>query len=88
MPQGIQVWDATGTLIFDTTTITARLIGYQTITNSSGNITNSQFSTGTPFYLFMPGSYTTTTSPQVVFSGTNMSWPAGTFSGIIYYGVR
>jgi hypothetical protein len=92
MPQGIQVWDASGNLILDTSTVTVRILDVITISaNGSGNITNTQFSTGVPFYFFQPFQYLIGNyQPTVTFSGNTMSWSLPNFapSGLLYYGVR
>jgi len=92
MPQGIQVWDASGTLILDTSTVTVRILDVITISgNTSGNVTSTQFSTGIPFYFFQPFQYRRgNNQPTVTFNGNTMSWslPASAPSGLLYYGVR
>ena len=92
MPQGIQVWDAGGNLILDTSTVTVRILAVITIAgNTSGNVTSTQFSTGIPFYFFQPFQYLIGNfQPTVTFTGNTMSWslPNNAPSGLLYYGVR
>lgn len=52
MSQGIQVFDASGNIVFDTNQVTGRLFGYQDLYGSGGvsfTVTDSRFSSGTPF---------------------------------------
>lgn len=85
MPQGLQIWDASGNLVVDLTDHFGRLIGYQNV-SSSGSFSSSEFSKGTPFYLYLPSNYNQN-YPSIFFSGNTLNWTGSSFSGVIYYGV-
>ena len=72
MPQGLQVWDAGGVLVIDTTTRVGRLIDVITITgaNMSGSDTNDQLLTGDPWF-FLTGDHED--QPTVSFSGNDIT---------------
>lgn len=88
MAVGIQIWDASGTSVIDETTRLARILGITTSGTSGGSLSDSGFSTGTPFAVFIPtignefgGVYATPT-----WSGTTMSW-GNSVAGRIVYGI-
>lgn len=89
MPQGLQIWDASGNLIVDTTSRLARIIDSVTITSSnmSGSVNNARLAEGEGFY-FLAGS--NDNMPTVSFSGTTMTWTqfATGWVGRLFYGVR
>lgn len=92
MPAGLQIWDATGHLIVDTTSKLARIIGSVAIGagNQTSSVTDSHLSEGTPFFFL---AYNGLTPLVVSIAGTTISWaPAvgfvGTFTGTLYYGVH
>jgi predicted GTPase len=76
MPQGLQVMDASGNIIFDTNTVAGRIIGTVDITASTaGSVTSSGFSTGTPFWVFQPKTTAYfSRAPSVTISGNTLSW--------------
>lgn len=54
MPEGMQVYDENNNLLIDTTTLVGNFINSFTTTARSGSISNSLFSTGTPFAFASP----------------------------------
>ena len=90
MPQGLQIWDSSGNLVFDTNTAAGRVLGIADITaTTSGSASNAGFATGTAFWFFQ----TKTTSyftevPSITLSGTTLSWDntSGT-NAFLMYGV-
>lgn len=93
MPQGLQVFDASGNVVLDLGTSTGRFIGSVTTGSVGGSVTSAALATGTPFYtiLLLSGADLGLKSPDVSFSGDTMTW---TYSGatainnaIILYGV-
>ena len=86
MPQGIQVWDASGNLIFDTNDQTVKIFGITAVgaTTSSdtdtGTITDARFTMFAghdPFYITLEGGQGTTdfkSAPVWSFSGNNLNW--------------
>lgn len=86
MPEGLQVWDATGNLVQDIPNRLTRLLGVVATTTAAGSLTDARFATGTPFYQ-KQGVDFNSTGKEVTFSGTTMSWTAGNHSGNIRYGV-
>lgn len=79
MAQGLQIWDASGNLIFDTSDRISRVLGIVTITaNVSGSVTNSGFSGLSPFWFCIPLDYDTYMPEFTFTSGTNnlaWTWP-------------
>lgn len=89
MPQGLQVWDAAGSLIVDTSVKLARLLGVQVVGvgNPSGNLVDANFAQGTPWY-FIIGQLDPYNRPDVSIAGTTLTWTSrGSFTGSIMYGV-
>lgn len=86
MAVGIQVWDASGNLIMDTPTRMGRVLGITASGTSGGSVTNSGFSTGTPFAVYVPtGGFTGVFGNLVpTFSGTTMSWGVSDAGNIVY----
>jgi hypothetical protein len=75
MPQGLQVWDASGNLILDLTDRLGRILGISTLTPpTDGSVINADFATGTPFWACVPVSSGRAPVPNVSFSGTTLSW--------------
>lgn len=92
MPAGLQVWDAAGNLILDTSYRTGFVLGKVDIanaTNASGNVTDANFANGTPFYFYVADNTQALNEPTVAFAGNTMTWTATTSSwtGSIYYGI-
>ena len=92
MPQGLQIFDASGNIIFDTSNAIGRVLGVaNVVASTSGTVTNDGLTTGRPFWIFQ----TTTTQyfsaqPTVTASSTSnvLSWNTGSSTnGIIIYGV-
>lgn len=90
MPQGLQIFDAAGNVIFDTNVRAGRVLGVASVVAATaGSVTNAGLATGTPFWAFQ----TTTTSyftaaPTISVSGTTLSWGAEAgAAGNIVYGV-
>ena len=75
MPQGLQVFDAAGNVIVDTSTRLGRVLGSATIGPSgSGSITNASFALGTPWCMIYNSSSFPTYEPVISFSGTSLLW--------------
>jgi len=51
MPQGLQIWDASGNSIMDTTTKVGTILGMETIGTSDSFVSNTGLSLGTPFWI-------------------------------------
>lgn len=98
MPQGLQIWDANGVSMLDTSTYTCRLIGIASANGVSGSATFPDLNTGTPFAYFNPffTGDVTGYNPNISISGTTVFWvyntPAGQYqppiSGTIFVGVK
>lgn len=99
MPQGIQVWNAAGTLVLDTSRRAARILGFELIYNVAGSVTNAGFATGSPWAAF--NAYTTWFDRKEIgqlnarFSGNTLLWdkciatqPNDLFLGWLFYGIR
>lgn len=90
MPQGLQVYNADGTIKLDTSTLLGRIFGSVSIPSGqvTGTIANPQFTQGTPFLVsFFPiGVFTANiTDPvptfgQITYSYSNgaITWVRGT----------
>jgi hypothetical protein len=75
MPQGMQIWDASGNLILEISDRIARVLGVASITGGTdGSVTNAGFSTGTPFWACVPVASGRAPVPDVSLSGTTLSW--------------
>jgi hypothetical protein len=51
--QGLQIWNASGTLILDSSDRLGRIVGSARVTGTNGNAV-ADLSQGTPFYSFQP----------------------------------
>lgn len=97
MPQGLQVWDASGNLIVDVSDRLTRILGTILVAaGSSGTVTDDGFLTGTPFPIAIrtnAGSPSfmnnTMVPPSITFAGNVMTYNVASPSGDhrIIYGV-
>lgn len=75
MAAGLQVWDANGDQIVDTTTRLGRIIGITTISTNTGSINDADFADGTPFFIATPTNVSSPSfGPKLSMSGTTLSW--------------
>lgn len=75
MPQGVQVWDASGNLIIDITQRLGRVLGVATLTSpTDGSVTDAGFGTGTPFWACIPVATGRALVPDLSISGNTLSW--------------
>jgi hypothetical protein len=75
MPQGLQVYNASGQLLVDLTDRLSRLLGIATLTNpTDGNLTDAGFATGTPWWVCLPISGGSVSTPAVSIAGNVLSW--------------
>lgn len=87
MPQGLQVWNASGQLIVDTNSPSGVIIGVHTFNGAAagagGSISVPQLALGTPFWV-LRGSWFV--DPSISVSGTTISWTFTQFvpSSIVY----
>ena len=94
MPAGLQIWDASGNLIFDTPTRCGRVLGTVTFGTMNGSVTNAQFAAGTPFWFVSQSSpgYAAY-QPTIAVVGNTLSWSwtvsgsTGNIGGTIIYGI-
>jgi hypothetical protein len=88
MAAGLQVWDASGNLIFDTPDRVGRIVGSLTTTAGGGGSQNFTVPTGcTPFWFSNTDSQINgTPAVSVSVSGTTctVSWSGGGASTIFY----
>lgn len=89
MSYGLRVWDASGNLHIDTSTLMGRILGQVAVTGA-GSVTNAGFATGTPFYLELHKN----NNPAYLsftMSGTTLSWTVTNSSysvdSVVLYGV-
>ena len=94
MSAGLQIWDASGNLIFDTPTRCGRVLGTVSFGNTNGSVSNAQFAAGTPFWFVSqtsPGyaAY----QPTIAVASNTLTWTwstsgaAGNQGGTIIYGI-
>lgn len=77
MPQGLQIWNASGNLIFDTNDRFGKFLGTTTIlAGVNGSVTDAAFGLGQFFFMVTPLTTYPTFRPTMTFnSGTNtLSW--------------
>lgn len=93
MAQGLQVWDAGGVLVFDTSVRLSQTLGTLSLGNGhgAGSVVNSYFSQGTPFAAVLgegrwAGDGTPRVPTRVSFSGTTLNYTSGD-SCVIVYGI-
>lgn len=77
MPQGLQVWDASGNLVLDVSDRVGKFLGVTTITAGvNGSVTHAGFALGQFFFMVTPLSAFPTYRPSMAFNpATNtLSW--------------
>jgi hypothetical protein len=95
MGLGLQIWDASGTQVLDTSWRMGRVLGQLTGITQNGSVNIPDLSQGTPwaFAFNTTGVGGVGTNAYVTFSGTTMSWTfdsmasSSPFPTIIVYGV-
>lgn len=83
----MQVFDNSGNTLIDTSTFVGNIVNSFTTSQTSGSITNSLLTTGTPFAFVsvapvgqsagMDTGDVTPTWPKISFSGNRLSWTGG-----------
>ena len=90
MPQGLQIWNAAGVSIFDTTTLAGIILGSVVSGTADGSFSDLKLANGTGFCVVVPGQFGIgVTPPAVYISGTTILWkfpPGGGDSSTIFYG--
>ncbi|NDD82997.1 hypothetical protein EBZ38_01765 [bacterium] len=91
MPAGLREYDASGNLIFDTTSKLGRVLGVTTLTGTvDGNLTDNDLTSGTPFWMIVSVASFGAEMPAISTTGTLLSWSwSGRGSGTykLIYGV-
>lgn len=90
MPQGLQIFDADGIIIFDTNVKAGRVLGTATVAASTaGSVSNAGLTTGTPFWIYQASTTAFfAQAPTITVSGSTLSWAADSQrAGLIVYGV-
>lgn len=97
VPQGLQIWDANGSPVLDTTDRIARVLG-QVSFSGGGSRVDNRLTSGQPFFFAQFHNPPTSWDEAypvvtVTFSGNRMTWTvnqydASSSSGVIFYGVR
>lgn len=96
MPQGIQIWDAAGTMIMDTTTWCGQVLGNFTLAGgrAAGSTVDARLSQGRPWVMVLPFNGNEGSAPGgnpitdvVTFSGTTISWNASPNAVQVIYGI-
>lgn len=73
MPAGIQVFNPNGSMRFDSSKRVSRLVATVQVTSAtSGSYTNSAYSLGTPFGVFIPNN--SSHGVKISFSGNTLNW--------------
>jgi hypothetical protein len=70
----MQVYDASGNIIVDTSTKLGQILGTVSTGISNGSVTNSAFSFGAPFYFILPSGSGYNVQPDVDITGATLSW--------------
>jgi len=92
MGQGLQIWNASGGLVLDTSHRLTRVLGSFESGTSDGSLTSPGFSQGTPWHVRLT-SQLGYTAPTITVSGNTLSWSFGNVaaefrrSAFIIYGV-
>lgn len=89
MPAGLQIWDASGHLVLDTTTWCGQVLGSFSLSDghSSGSMTITDLAAGRPFVAVLPAaslSDTLLTITSASVSGTTLSYTSGNACQIVY----
>lgn len=75
MPQGLQIWDASGNLIWGTALRMGRVLGVRTLTApTAGSVANAAFADGTAFWQLQTIGASTLRQPSISLAGTTLSW--------------
>lgn len=76
MPSGLQIWDASGNLVLDTTVRTGTFVGALSTGTSNGSLYVADLARGTPFaYVHIPSALTTySLTPAVWVDGQTVTW--------------
>lgn len=91
MGHGIEVYNSSGQLVFNSDSRLGRVIGSVRLTGAAGSITDARFSSGTPFHAFIAdATVAARTYPVISVAGTTISWSySGAYpiiSGLLIYG--
>lgn len=98
--QGLQIWNASGTLILDSSDRLGRIVGSARVAGTNGGV-GADLSQGTPFYSFQPDflfKHVSQITPPPVFTinASGISWiydtDGGTtnrypVTGMVFFGV-
>lgn len=81
MAAGLQIWDANGVLVSDTTMRWGRFLGVVNIPkptgNASGSVVDAGLSTGEPFWFCFGATGDWVIQPAISVSGNTLSWSFG-----------
>ena len=93
MPQGLQIWGASGEPILDTTTRVGVALGAVNTGTVNGSVVAEGLALGEPFFFVIPdGTSFADAVPVVTISGTTIFWsfpPVGyRTGGVIVYGIK
>ena len=83
MGAGLQVWDASGNLIFDTPDRVGRIVGSTTTSGSAGSVTFTVPSGCTPFW-FASCATGAAGMSNFSISGGTISWGVGVVTTLFY----
>lgn len=86
MPQGLQVFNASGNVILDTNVRTVRILGQFTTTPGAPGSVNIDTSQGTPWYQVYTNVLKNYDRPAFTLSGSTLSWTAAPFTANVKYG--
>lgn len=93
MPQGLQIWDAAGATVFDTTTRAGVALGAVNTGTVNGSVVAEGLALGEPFFFVIPdGTSFADAVPVVTISGTTIFWSFPSVGyrtgGVIVYGIK
>ena len=96
MPQGLQVFNPDGSVLFDTSTWVSQILGNVSLAanHTAGSVSNAGLTRGRPFFFVLPAEGNEGSTAEgnpvnkiVTVSGTTLSWNAGKFPAQIVYGI-
>jgi hypothetical protein len=96
MPQGLQVWDASGNIVMDTTTWCSQVLGSVALgsNHGAGSVVDANLALGRPFFFVQEADSAKATDATgnanwmtVSVSGTTLNYAAGQNAAVIVYGI-
>lgn len=96
MARGLQIWDASGALLVDTSTWMSQVLGNFTLAapHNAGSLNVPALSKGRPYVIVLPQEGNLGAEPAgnpvantVTISGTTINWSASPYAAQVIYGI-